>query len=57
MFERVFGGARVRERRTVRRCESPPSSRHAFRHYRLDAYALRVTGDRTMTYSGDLRPE
>jgi ribonuclease BN (tRNA processing enzyme) len=25
-------------------------------HYRLDAYALRVMGDRTMTYSGDSGP-
>jgi len=55
MFERVFGVHEyangvpfVAANHTVVATRVP--------HYRLDAYALRVTGDRTMTYSGDSGP-
>src|SRR5206468_11330427 len=55
MFERVFGVHEyspgvpfVAAAHTVVATRVP--------HYRLDSYALRVTGDRTMTYSGDSGP-
>jgi ribonuclease BN (tRNA processing enzyme) len=55
MFERVFGVHEyapgvpfVAAAHTVVATRVP--------HYRLDAYALRVVGERTMTYSGDSGP-
>jgi phosphoribosyl 1,2-cyclic phosphodiesterase len=55
MFERVFG---VHE---YANGETFIAAGHAVvatrvPHYRLDAYALRVTGDRTVAYSGDSGP-
>jgi ribonuclease BN (tRNA processing enzyme) len=55
MFERVFG---VHEYSPGRPFVAAAHTVVATRvpHYRLDAYALRVEGDRTITYSGDSGP-
>jgi ribonuclease BN (tRNA processing enzyme) len=56
MFERVFG---VHEYRPGEPFDAARHTVVATRvpHYRLDAYALRVTdGTRTLTYSGDSGP-
>jgi len=55
MFERVFG---VHEYAPSAPFVAAGHTVVAIRvpHYRLDAYALRVTGDRTVAYSGDSGP-